>query len=38
VGWHESNWELRTLTGSIFGLGVCAFVLPHIEHVVRGTP
>ena len=30
-GWHESNWELRTLTGVIFGLGVCWFILPRIQ-------
>ena len=30
-GWRESNWELRTLTGAIFGLGVCWFVLPYLE-------
>lgn len=30
-GWHESNWELRTLTGMIFGLGVCWFILPRIQ-------
>ncbi len=33
-GWRESTWELRTLTGIIFGLGVCWFVLPYID---RGT-
>ena len=27
-GLRESTWELRTLTGVIFGLGVCWFVLP----------
>ncbi len=30
-GLRESNWELRTLTGVIFGLGVCWFLLPQIE-------
>ena len=30
-GWRESTWELRTLTGVIFGLGVCWFLLPQIE-------
>ena len=29
-GLRESTWELRTLTGAIFGLGVCWFVLPII--------
>jgi uncharacterized membrane protein len=31
VGWRESTWELRTLTGIIFGLGVCWVILPSIE-------
>lgn len=30
-GWRESTWELRTLTGTIFGLGVCWSVLPRIQ-------
>ncbi len=29
-GLRESTWELRTLTGAIFGLGVCWFLLPLI--------
>lgn len=33
VGWRESTWELRTLTGMVFGLGVCWFVLP----ILHGT-
>jgi uncharacterized membrane protein len=38
-GWRESTWELRTLTGVIFGLGVCWFALPIIEDAVTGrTP
>jgi uncharacterized membrane protein len=38
-GWRESTWELRTLTGVIFGLGVCWFVLPQIEAAAHGgTP
>lgn len=37
-GWRESNWELRTLTGAIFGFGVCWFVLPMIEAATRSTP
>ena len=36
-GWRESNWELRTLTGVIFGLGVCWFALPTIEQIVGAT-
>lgn len=34
-GWRESNWELCTLTGAIFGLGVCWFLLPMIEAATR---
>jgi uncharacterized membrane protein len=37
-GWRESNWELRTLTGVIFGLGICAFLLPQIEQAARERP
>lgn len=36
-GWRESNWELRALTGVIFGLGVCWFVLPYLEGTVDGV-
>lgn len=35
-GLRESNWELRTLTGVIFGLGICWFLLPQIEEPARG--
>jgi uncharacterized membrane protein len=34
-GWRESTWELRTLTGVIFGMGICWFVLPRIERAVH---
>lgn len=34
-GWRESTWELRTLTGVIFGLGICWFILPRIERAVH---
>lgn len=30
-GLRESNWELRTVTGVIFGLGLCWFLLPQIH-------
>ena len=36
-GWRESTWELRTLTGVIFGLGVCWFLLPLLEDAAAGT-
>jgi uncharacterized membrane protein len=35
-GLRESNWELRTLTGIIFGLGLCWFILPQIDEAARG--
>lgn len=35
-GLRESNWELRTLTGVIFGLGICWFSLPQIDEAARG--
>lgn len=37
-GWRESNWELRTLTGVIFGLGVCWFVLPTLQRSASNEP
>ena len=30
-GWRESTWELRVLTGLLFGLGSAWLVLPHLE-------
>jgi hypothetical protein len=30
-GWRESNWILRTVTGTLFGLGSVWFVLPLIH-------
>ena len=35
-GLRESNWELRTFTGALFGLGICWFVLPVIEAAAHG--
>ena len=38
-GWRESTWELRTLTGVVFGLGVCWLLLPQIGQIAHGrTP
>ena len=34
VGWRESTWELRTLTGVLFGLACCWFVLPRLEQMM----
>lgn len=36
-GWRESNWELRTVTGVIFGVGICWFLLPQIETPTRAS-
>jgi uncharacterized membrane protein len=30
-GWRESTWELRTITGTIFGLASAWLVLPILE-------
>jgi len=35
-GWWESNWELRMLTGAIFGLGICWLLLPWLEATTQG--
>jgi uncharacterized membrane protein len=37
LGWRESTWGLRTLTGALFGLGVCWFVLPQIERAAAAA-
>ena len=31
VGWRESTWELRVLTGSLFGLASAWLLYPHLE-------
>lgn len=31
VGLRESTWELRVLTGGLFGLGIVWLVLPHLQ-------
>jgi uncharacterized membrane protein len=36
-GWRESTWELRTLTGVFFGLGVCWLILPRIERATNAA-
>lgn len=35
VGWRESTWELRVLTGSLFGIGCAWFVLPTLDAMMR---
>ena len=37
-GWRESTWELRLLTGTLFGLGNIWFVLPLIQKMLDETP
>jgi uncharacterized membrane protein len=34
VGLRESTWELRVITGTLFGLGSVWFVLPYIEKTI----
>ncbi len=33
-GWRESTWELRVLTGTLFGLGTVWFALPLIQKTI----
>lgn len=35
VGVHESNWILRTITGTIFGVGAALFAYPYLEEGFR---
>ena len=35
VGVHESNWMLRSITGSIFGVGAALFAYPYLEEGFR---
>lgn len=37
-GLRESTWELRVLTGTLFGLGSIWFVLPLIHKTILETP
>ena len=34
VGWRESTWELRTLTGFLFGLGFVWLVYPRLDAAI----
>ncbi len=36
-GWRESTWELRLITGSLFGLGGVWLAYPMIEQACRRT-
>jgi uncharacterized membrane protein len=38
VGWRESTWELRLITGALFGLANIWFVLPMIQKTLDSTP
>ena len=35
LGWRESTWELRMITGTLFGLGSVWFALPFIQKHLR---
>ena len=35
VGWRESTWELRMITGVLFGLGSVWFALPLVQKYLR---
>ncbi len=38
-GWRESTWELRVITGTLFGLGNVWFALPLIQKtILESTP
>jgi uncharacterized membrane protein len=37
-GWRESSWELRIITGTLFGLADVLFVLPMIQKTLLETP
>ena len=37
-GWRESTWELRVITGTLFGLGNVWFALPLIQKLLLETP
>jgi uncharacterized membrane protein len=30
-GFYESTWQLRTITGSLFGIATVWFAYPHLE-------
>jgi uncharacterized membrane protein len=37
-GWRESTWELRTLTGLLFGMASAWLVLPRLESAMGPRP
>ncbi len=36
-GWRESTWELRVMTGTLFGLSTVWFVLPLLQKALLET-
>ena len=36
-GWRESTWELRVMTGTLFGLSTVWFVLPLLQETLLET-
>ena len=37
-GLRESSWELRVITGTLFGAGCMWFVLPYIQKILNEAP
>jgi len=35
IGWRESNWWLRTVTGALFGIGAVLWAYPFIDTAMR---
>jgi uncharacterized membrane protein len=35
VGLRESNWELRTLTGALFGAAAVWFAYPYVDDAMQ---
>ena len=35
IGWRESNWWLRTVTGAIFGLASAWLAYPYVEDAMQ---
>jgi uncharacterized membrane protein len=35
LGWRESTWQLRLLTGTLFGLATVWFLYPHLDRTVH---
>jgi uncharacterized membrane protein len=37
LGWRESTWELRVVTGVLFGVAAAWFVLPRVDRALGGA-